>query len=288
MLDYYALKNWALTKTQSYTERDAMLYALGVGLSADPLDEKELRFVFEKNLLILPTMSAVLCHPGIWVKEPRLGLDWLKVMHGEHRMDFHAPLSPSGTVEALYRNTFVVDKGEGRGALICQEKRVFDATSRVLIATTYAVYFARSEGGFSARSGQSDIPPPPPPAPPETEPDVTCDLATIPRIPLIYRLSGDYMPVHADPEAARKAGFPRPFMHGLCTYAMAGQAILKTFCDYDPTRLASLSTRFTAPWFPGETLRTEFWRRGDDQVAFRSRALERDVIVLNHGVAELR
>jgi acyl dehydratase len=287
MLDYDALKTWELSKTQTYAARDTMLYALGVGLGADPLDEQELRFVFEQELLALPTMSAVLCHPGVWVREPRLGLDWLKVMHGEHHMTFHAPLPPSGTVEARYRNTAVVDKGEGRGALLCQEKQVFDAQSGALVSTTRALYFARGDGGFSAQSGVSDPSPQAPPTPPDTPSDAVCELATIPRIPLIYRLSGDYMPVHADPAAARKAGFPRPFMHGLCTYGMAAQAILKTFCDYDPSRLASLGVRFTAPWYPGETLRTEFWRTGD-QVAFRSRAVERDVIVLNNGTALLQ
>ncbi len=287
MLDYDALKAWELAKTQTYAERDTMLYALGVGLGADPLDEQELRFVFERDLLALPTMSAVLCHPGVWVREARLGLDWLKVMHGEHHMTFHSPLPAAGAVEARYRNTAVVDKGEGRGALICQEKRVLDATSGAPISTTQALYFARGDGGFSGSGPTSDPSPAAPPAPPETPPEVTCDLVTIPRQPLLYRLSGDYMPVHADPAAARAAGFPRPFMHGLCTYAMAGQAILKTFCGYDPARLASLGVRFTAPWYPGETLRTEFWRTGDS-IAFRARALERDVVVLNNGTAELR
>ena len=288
MLDYHALKNRVFPdKMQTYSERDTMLYALGAGFGTDPLDEHELRFVYEKELLAVPTMAAVLCHPGPWMKEPALGLDWLKVVHAEQRMTFHAPIPTAATVGAQIRTTSVVDKGAGKGALIYQEKQVADQASGALLATLESSYFARGDGGFSERSGVSDASPLPPPALPETAPEHICDLPTWPQTPLIYRLSGDYTPIHVDPEAARKAGFPRPILHGLCTYANAGHAILKCFCDYDPARLAGLSVRFSAPAFPGETIRTEMWRRGH-QVTFRSRALERDVVVLNNGMAALR
>lgn len=285
-LDYRAVRDWALDRTQAYTERDTMLYGVGVGFGEDPLDERQLRFVYEKNLLTVPTMSAVLCHPGTWVKEPKLGIDWLKVVHAEHKIIFHHPLPTSATVSASYRNTAVVDKGPGKGALIYQEKRVTDQASGTLLATNQACLFARGDGGFSERGG-GDASAPPRPALPESTPDAVCDLATLPRTPLIYRLSGDYMAIHVDPEAARKAGFPRPIMHGLCTFAMAGHAVLRTFCDYAPARLASLFVRFSAPALPGETIRTEMWRR-ENAVLFRSRVVERDVVVLNNGVAELR
>ena len=288
MLDYHAVKGRAFPEmTQTYSERDTMLYALGTGFGTNPLDENELRFVYEQDLLAVPTMPAVLCHPGLWMREPALGLDWLKVVHAEQTMTFHGRIPTAATVRAQTRNTAVVDKGAGKGALIYQEKRITDQAGGALLATIESSYFARGDGGFSERSGVSDASRPAPPTLPESAPERVCDLPTLLQTPLIYRLSGDYMPIHADPEAARKAGFARPILHGLCTYAIAGHAILKNFCDFDPARLASLSVRFSAPAFPGETIRTEMWRRGH-RISFRSRAIERDVVVLNNGVAELR
>ena len=287
MLDYHALKQWAFPeKTQAYGERDTMLYALGAGYGTDPLDERELRFVYEKQLLTVPTMAAVLCHPGPWMRESTLGLDWLKVVHAEQRMTFHAPIPTVATAGAKIRNTGVVDKGPGKGALIRQEKQVVDQASGTLLATIESSYFARGDGGFSERTGVSDASPPTPLALPQTPPEEFFDLPTLPQMPLIYRLSGDYMPIHADPEAARNAGFPRPILHGLCTYAIAGHAILRHCCDFDPSRLASLYARFSAPAFPGDTIRTEMWRR-DHQILFQCRALERDVVVLSNGMAAL-
>jgi acyl dehydratase len=110
------------------------------------------------------------------------------------------------------------------------------------------------------------------------------DLPTLPQAALIYRLSGDYNPLHADPDVATGAGFPRPILHGLCTYAVAGRAILKACCDNDPARLTRLDLRFSAPVLPGETVRTEIWRDGS-AVSFRARVVERDVVVLNNGRA---
>ena len=120
---------------------------------------------------------------------------------------------------------------------------------------------------------------------PDDTPELSCDLPTLRQSALLYRLCADMNPLHADPDVAQAAGFPKPILHGLCTYGVACHAILKSICDYDPSRLKSLSLRFSAPVFPGETIRTEMWRRGS-KVLFRSRAVERDVIVLNNGVAE--
>ena len=117
---------------------------------------------------------------------------------------------------------------------------------------------------------------------PEREPDAVCDLPTAPQAALVYRLSGDPNPLHADPAVARAAGFDAPILHGLCTLGVAGHAVLRTCCDYDPVRFKSLNLRFSAPVFPGETIRTEIWRDGD-VVSFRSRALERNVTVLDNG-----
>ena len=121
---------------------------------------------------------------------------------------------------------------------------------------------------------------------PARAPDMVCDLGTRPEMALIYRLSGDYNPLHAEPAAAEAAGFDRPILHGLGTFGVSGHALLKTMCRYDPARLTSFSGRFSAPVFPGETIRTEMWRDGN-LVSFRARVVERDVVAINNGRAEL-
>ena len=291
MINYSALKNRPFADiVQTYAAKDSILYALGVGLGHDPMDERQLQYVYEKNLRALPTMAAVLGYPGFWVKEPDSGVDWVQVLHGEQAITIHQPLPAAGTVVGKFRVKGIVDKGKGRGALLLQERGVFDRKSGALLATVESLTFARGDGGFS-ESGDNgpkggDPAPPPPPHTPDTAPEQTCDLPTLPQAALIYRLSGDYNPLHAEPAVAAAAKFPRPILHGLATYGAAGHAILRTFCDYDAAKLKSLSVRFSAPVYPGETIRTEMWRKGD-RVQFRARVVERDVVVLSNGVAQL-
>jgi acyl dehydratase len=140
--------------------------------------------------------------------------------------------------------------------------------------------FARADGGFGGPSG----PVKPVHALPERAPDMAADIATRPEAALIYRLSGDPNPLHASPAVAREAGFERPILHGLCSYGVAGRAILETCCEGDPSRLRRLDLRFSSPVYPGETIRTEIWRDGGE-VSFRARVVERDVVVLNNGLA---
>jgi acyl dehydratase len=121
---------------------------------------------------------------------------------------------------------------------------------------------------------------------PERAPDRVCDLATLPQAALIYRLSGDYNPLHADPEVAKAAGFPRPILHGLCSFGVAGHALLRTLCGYDPAKLKRVDGRFSSPVFPGETIRTEIWRDGEGRASFRCRVAGRDAVVINNGLAE--
>lgn len=301
MIDYEKLKNRDFGGiVQHYTERDTMLYALGLGLSADPLDERQLVFTYEKNLRALPTMAAVLASPGFWVREPDSGVDWVRVLHGEQAITLHKPLPAAATVVGRLRIKSILDKGRDKGALLLQERTIRDQASGELLATIESLTFARGDGGFSERAGNGpkggDPALPSPPATPESAPDVVCDLTTLPQAALIYRLSGDYNPLHAEPAVAEAAKFPRPILHGLATYGVAGHAILRTCCDYDPARLKSLSVRFSSPVFPGETIRTEMWRSGN-RIQFRARALgregmpgdlgKRDIVVLSHGVATL-
>ena len=127
---------------------------------------------------------------------------------------------------------------------------------------------------------------------PEGAPEETCDIPVLPQAALIYRLSGDANPLHADPGVAREAGFERPILHGLCTFGVAGHALLKTCCGYDPARFKTMEARFSRPVYPGETIRTEMWRGageggGNEVVSFRARVLERDAVVLDNGRAEI-
>jgi acyl dehydratase len=262
--------------------RDTMLYALGVGAGADPLDESDLKFVFEEGLVALPTMAVVLGYPGFWAKDPATGIDWKRLLHGEQGLVLHKPLPASGTVIGRTRVTGLVDKGEGRGALLYSERDIVDKATGDLLATTTSTTFLRGDGGFGGPSG----PTPRPHAIPERPSDTTLDLATLPQAALIYRLSGDYNPLHASPRVAAAGGFPRPILHGLCTYAVAGRAILEATCGNDPARLKVLNVRFTAPVFPGETIRTEMWRDGS-VVSFRASVVERGLVVLDNGRAEI-
>jgi acyl dehydratase len=239
--------------------------------------------VFEEpELVALPTMAAVLGTSGFWFRDPATGVDWKQVLHGEQGIELHRPLPAATTVLAQTRVTEVIDKGEGRGALIYSRREIRDKHSGEPLATLSSTTVARGNGGFGGPATAQ----PRPHTLPEREPDAVCDLPTVPQAALVYRLSGDPNPLHADPAVARAAGFNAPILHGLCTLGIAGHAVLRTCCDYDPARFGSLQLRFSAPVYPGETIRTEMWRDGE-VVSFRSLALERNVTVLNNGRVEL-
>jgi acyl dehydratase len=266
---------------QTIDDRDVILYALGVGYGCDPSDEGQLRYVLEKNLVASPTMASVVGSPGAWMADPESSIAHANVVHAQQAVTVHRPLPTSGTFVARTKVTAVVDKGEGRGAIVYQERTVVDEEGRAVAEVSHAS-FCRGEGGLSASDPEPEAPPPVP----EGRPDTVCKLKTVPQAALLYRLSGDRNPLHAEPAAAARAGYPRPILHGLATYGVAGHAILRTWCAYDASRLAAITCRFTAPVFPGETIHTEMWRR-DDRVHFRSRVAERDVVVLDRGLATL-
>lgn len=282
-IDYATLTNWSFPDLEHrYEIRDTILYALGVGCGSNPVDENDLRFVYEESIRVLPTMAVVLGYPGFWVKDPKTGVDWRKVLHGEQGVILHKPLPAAATVIGRTRVTEIIDKGAGKGALLFSERDVFEKASGDLLCTLTSTTFLRGDGGFGGPTG----PAPEPHQLPDRRPDEHVDLPTMPQAALIYRLSGDYNPLHADPAVAAAAGFPRPILHGLCTFAVAGRAILRACCDDDPTRLKQIKVRFSAPVFPGETIRSEIWRDGAT-VSYRARALERDIVVLNNGFAEI-
>jgi acyl dehydratase len=269
-----------------YGAKDCMLYALGLGLGQDPLNEDDLAFVYEKNLKALPTFALVQGYSAYWLRNPQSGVNWTKVVHGEQGLKLHKPVAPQGSVIGATRIVEVVDKGEGKGALVFSERKVTDKASGELLATLTQTTFCRADGGFGGPKRDTPAPHPIP----ERAPDMVCDLPTRPEMALIYRLSGDVNPLHADPEFAKAAGFPRPILHGLATFGVAGHALLKAVCGYDPARLTAMAGRFSAPVFPGETIRTEIWQDKNDSgsvLSFRARVVERDVVAINNGRAEV-
>lgn len=285
MIDYDALLARPFPDVEhSYTTRDTILYALGLGLGADPLDPEQLKAVYENNpdFCALPAMVNILASPGFWIMEPDTGVTWQKLLHGEQSFTMHANLPAEGTLIGKTRIIDIIDKGEGRGALILSDRTLTDKATGELIATVAGSGFARADGGFGGPSG----PTPPVHKIPDTAPDTIFDHKTEDNSALIYRLSGDYNPLHIDPDVATGAGFERPILHGLCTLGVASWAITQALSGGDSTRLKHLQLRFSSPVYPGETIRTEIWGKGDE-VSFRARVLERDVVVLNNGLARL-
>ncbi len=290
MIDYRMLRDWKFPVIeQTYTVEDTMRYALALGLGDKPTDSAQLQFVNDVAAgqpLAIPTMAVVLGFPGSWMNQAATGIDFTQVVHGDELVLMHRPLPSAGTVLAHHRVVRIVDKGPKRGATITYDKELFDKHSGAPLATVRHTTFARGDGGFSSENGLGDEAPAAPAAVPQRVPDRVCEIPTLPQQALLYRLCADRNPLHSDPEVARSAGFERPILHGLCTYGVACRALLSQWCDHDPGRLKSLFARFSAPVFPGETLRFEMYHEGD-AVAFRARVTERDKVVLDHGRAEM-
>jgi acyl dehydratase len=287
VIDFHRLKAWRFDEiVQRYGTDDTMRYALALGLGSDPTDPGQLQFVNDVPTapLALPTMAVVLGFPGSWMQDPATGIDFAQIVHGEEQVVWHRPLPAAGAVRARHRVTRIVDKGPGRGATITYDKALHDADSDALLATVTHTTFARGNGGFATPDVPGDAAPPPPVPVPAGEPEAIVDIPTLPQQALLYRLCGDRNPLHSDPATARAAGFDRPILHGLCTWGIAAHALLAQCAGNDPTRLRSLYARFSAPVFPGETLRLELFRQGND-VRFRVRVPARDKVVLDHGHA---
>jgi acyl dehydratase len=277
-----ALKN--LGQKYSYTDREVMLYACGIGMGADPLDEKELAFVNEatataRPLKVVPTFASV----AAWGAGPgEMNLNRLLVVDGERDITFHKPFATSAHITADSTVLDVFDKGRDRGAVIRHQTVLRDANGDKL-ATLVASRFARGDGGFSGPSeGQ-----PEPHKVPARSPDRSVDIPTRLDQALIYRLCGDRNPLHSDPEFAKRAGFPKPILHGMCTYGISCRGILQSYADYDPTAFKQHVARFSSPVYPGETITMDMWKDGD-VISFEARVKARGVAVIKNGRTVLR
>lgn len=277
MIDYDLLMARRFPEVRhSYTTKDTILYALGVGAG-----EGQLRYVYENGLEALPTMALVLAYPGVWVREPDTGIDWRKVVNASQGITLHRSIPVEGCVRGRTRIDGIVDKGPGRGALILTTRDIMDDASGELLCSVSQTMFCRGDGGFG---GPTAVPPPPLQVP-ERSPDMESRLVVDRRAGLIYRLSGDDNPLHADPDVARSAGFERPILHGAATFGAAGLAIVELACAGCPSRLRTIEARFSAPVFPGDVLTTMLWDLGYGAFAFRCVAPERNQVVLDLGHA---
>ena len=277
----------AVTEPQIYewTDRDTLLYALGVGAGTD-----DLAFTTENShdvpQQVLPTF-AVICCMG-FSAAPLVGsFNWGRLLHGSQEIRLSAPLPAAGALSVVAEVADIQDKGEGKNAIIVLRARGSDPATGVQIAETLTTLVIRGDGGFGGQPGQRAAAP----EFPDREPDARIALSTREDQALLYRLSGDRNPLHSDPWFARElAGFEKPILHGLCTYGFAGRALLAELAGGDAAKLTAMSARFSSPVFPGETLTTSIWRTAPGEAVYRTEASGPDGattrVVLDDGVAE--
>lgn len=265
----------------AWGDRETMLYALGIGLGSDPMNETELPFVYESGLKAVPSLATVVAW-GAGVGGAAMGINYLMVVHGEQKVEFHRPMPTEAAITAETRVLGAYDKGKDKGAVIVNETVLRDQKDGSKIATLTGATFARGDGGFGGPSEGA----PEPHKVPDRAPDKSIDFPTQPNQALIYRLSGDRNPLHSDPKIAKAAGFPRPILHGLCTYGITCRAVLQEYCDFDPARIKSHQVRFSSPVFPGETITVDLWKDGD-VVSFEARIKDRGVTVIRNGKTQL-
>jgi len=276
-----ALKN--LDQKIAYGDREVMLYAYGIGMGANPMDEQELAFVNEaaavpRPLKVVPTFASV----AAWGATPgEMNLNRVMVVDGERDITFHRPLAVAANLLVDSRVLAVFDKGKDKGAVIRHQTVLKDDKGEKL-ATLVASRFARGDGGFGGPSeGQ-----PEPHQVPSRAPDKIVEITTRPDQALVYRLCGDRNPLHSDPEFARKAGFPKPILHGMCTYGITCRGVLQTYADYDPSAFRQHVARFSSPVYPGETVTMELWKDGN-VISFEAKVKSRGVTVIKSGKSVL-
>ncbi|GIH64828.1 MaoC/PaaZ C-terminal domain-containing protein [Microbispora siamensis] len=263
---------------RSWTSADTLLYALGVGAGTE-----ELAFTTENSAgirqRVLPTFAVLAAQAPTG---RRLGdFDPAMLVHAEQAFELHRELPPAGRVRTTSTVTGIYDKGSG--ALVTTEARAADAESGELLITSRSSVFIRGEGGFGGERGPRDEW-----VEPGRPPDHTVTYETRPDQALLYRLSGDRNPLHSDPAFAARAGFPRPILHGLCTYGITGRALLHAVAGSDPAHFAAMSGRFSKPVYPGEALTVSIWTSDDGATALFRTAKEDGTVVIDRGRAAFR
>jgi acyl dehydratase len=263
----------------SYSDKDSILYSLGVGLGNDPMNMAELKYVYENSQVALPSMATNFqYHSPLLLKA---NINFILVVHGEQKLSFSNPLPVSGDFISNAKVIGCYDKGAGKGAVIDVETTINLKKDNTEICKLVSTTFARGDGGFGGpESPKNEI------FKPEGDPDFVHEIKTKPDQALIFRLSGDYNPLHSDPNFAKTAGFEKPILHGMCTYGIACRSVVESVCEGDAKRLKKFDCRFSSPVYPGETIVTEMWKN-DSKVYYQSKVKERDKIVIKNGVSEI-
>jgi acyl dehydratase len=280
-VDPQKLLNWPFQeKRHSYSARDAIIYALGVGLPLAEGESEDLAFITGNEPRVLPTFAVTLASPGMWVKAPELEIDWVRLLHVGQSVHFGMPLPPQGEVIGIAQIKSLYDRGVDKGAICIVERRITDAASGAHYCTIDQTLMLRGNGGFGGEPPPSaDVQPIP-----SRAPDLNETIRISHRGALIYRLSGDLNPLHTDYAVAKRAGFERPILHGLASYGLAGALIVLRLCGGDPARLKTLDVRFSGVVFPGESMEFTAWVQ-DGRVQFEAHVGQRKV--LDQGVAIL-
>ncbi|EPS73407.1 hypothetical protein M569_01352 [Genlisea aurea] len=273
---------WSFT----YSERDVSLYALGIGACLnDPVDDKELKYVYHRDVQpieVLPTFAAIFPSQilSLMANSPGLEFDSHLLLHGKQDIEIYKPFPSSCCI--LNKAAIVGVHDKGKAALIEIEILCYEKESGVLLCRNLMTLYLRGAGGFSNSSQPYSYSKYPPsdkavaaPKIPRTKPFAVYEECTQPSQALVYRLSGDYNPLHSDPTVAEIAGFSRPILHGLCSLGFAVRAIIKTICGGDHNMIKNISGRFLLHVFPGETLITEMWIEGGVRVMYETRVKER-------------
>ncbi len=261
----------------SWSSSDVQLYHLGLSAGADPLDKRELRYLTDGTPQVLPTFGNVaqtfhMTEPPT-VRFPGIDIELSRVLHASEAITVPGPIPPSGTGRAVMRFTDIWDKG--KAAVIWSETTV-TAPDGAPLWTQKRSIFARGEGNFGGERGPSASS-----QPPDRAPDVELSIPTLPQQALLYRLCGDRNPLHSDPEFASAAGFPKPILHGLCTYGIGCKALIDEFLDGDASRVGSYGARFAGVLYPGETLKASVWKDGGKLLAVLTAPSRDDAVVLS-------
>jgi len=278
-----------LVLENSYDERDVALYALGVGAARDPLDSNELNFVYElgANFHVLPTygvmpqsnaMLAAAKAGGLKLPGQNYGFD--RLLHGEQYTEIKRPLPTHAKLKHVFKFKEAFDKDPH--AVVTFAVHTLDEDGEE-VAYNEMTSFVRGAGGWGGDRGPSaDIN-----VPPTREPDAIIEEKTDANQTLLYRLSGDWNPLHADPAFAKAFGFDKPILHGMCTFGYCGRHVIKAFSNNDPRYFKSIKVRFAKSVFPGETLVTKMWKESDTRIVFETSVKERNEVVIKNAAVEL-
>jgi acyl dehydratase len=265
----------------TWTKDQVILYHLGVGAGVPPTDRGELEYTYEKNLKVLPSYGVIPVFGALGGlgSTPGLSFNFAMLLHGEQDIEVHQPIPTEATVTSSGQIAGIYDKG--KAALVVLEVKTKDEAGKALFTNRFSL-FLRGEGGFGGESG-----PKAGNEAPTRAPDGVIASPTLPQQALIYRLSGDKNPLHADPDFAKMGGFDKPIIHGLCSYGVVCKAIVDKVLGGDVTKVARYQARFAGVGFPGETYLTSYWKEGD-KILIQAKSKERDAIIISNAAITVR